>query len=68
MTDLTRTMLGFFGLSPEDKKILDSINRSGLKTMRVVGRGTLMVDAKEVTNTHQFKDYSKKAEQILKSY
>ena len=64
MTGLIKDIFGF-GLSDEDKKVLSAISESGLTTMRVVGRGTLIVDAKEVTNTRKFKEYSKKARRIV---
>lgn len=52
-------------LDEEEKKVLNAIKRSGLKTMRVVGRGTLIVDTREVTNTDKFKSYARQAKEIV---
>lgn len=64
MADLIKKMLGTY-IDPDKQKVLEAINNSGLKTMRVVGRGTLIVDAKEVTNTKKFKDYVEQAKSIV---
>lgn len=57
-------MLGIY-IAPEERKVLDAINSSGLTSMRVIGRGTLTVDAKEVTKTEKFKGYVKQAKIIV---
>lgn len=61
---LIKKMLGVH-VDLDEQKVLDAINQSGLKSMRVVGRGTLMVDAKEVTRTEKFKDYARQAKSIV---
>jgi hypothetical protein len=47
----------WLGLAPTDdeRKVLDALNKNGLKSMRVVGRGTLIMDAEEARNTEKFK-------------
>ncbi len=50
----------------EERRILDAIKDSGLKSMRVVGRGTLVVDPREVTGTEKFKQYVSQARQMVK--
>lgn len=52
-------------LSEEEKKILKQISK--YKTMRVIGRGTLYVDPKEVTSTEQFKHYTKLVKELIKN-
>lgn len=64
MTNLIRKLF-HISISSEEQRVLDAIKDSGLKSMRVVGRGTLVVDAKEVTNTDKFKDYAKEAKKIV---
>jgi hypothetical protein len=49
----------------DEKKVLEAIKESGYTTMRVVGRGTLVVDAKEVTGTDKFKKYTEQAKEIV---
>jgi len=64
VADLIRKMLGAY-ITPDEEEILKAINNSGLKTMRVMGRGTLVVDAQEVTKTDKFKDYAKQAKSVV---
>jgi hypothetical protein len=61
MSDLIKKLL----TNSDEQKVLDAIIQSGLKTMRVIGRGTLVVDAKEVTGTDKFKSYTEQAKQIV---
>ena len=64
MIDLIKKIFGVY-VTPDEQKILDAIDQSGLKTMRVIGRGTLTVDVKEVTNTEKFKGYVAQAKQVV---
>ncbi len=64
MTDLIKKIFGVY-VYPDEQKVLDAINKSGLKTMRVLGRGTLWVDSKEVINTEKFKAYVEQAKSIV---
>ncbi len=64
MARLIKKMFGIY-VDPDEQKILNAIDNSGLQSMRVVGRGTLMVDAKEVTSTEKFKAYAKQAKIIV---
>ncbi len=66
MTDLIKKMLGFY-VGEEDRKVLEAVNKSGLKSMRVVGRGTLMVDPVEVTSSDTFKLHAERAKKIIKN-
>jgi hypothetical protein len=54
-------------LSVEDQRILDALNSSKSQTKRVVGRGTLTVNVKDITSSAKFKEYSKLASQIVAS-
>ena len=54
-----------FSVNSDEQKVLDAIKESGLKSMRVIGRGTLVVDAKEVTSTDKFKVYAREAKKIV---
>lgn len=62
MSNLIRKL---FSISSDEQKVLDAINDSGFKSMRVIGRGTLVVDTKEVTNTNKFKSYAEEAKKIV---
>jgi len=64
VTNLFKKIIGV-SVNPEEQKVLDAINESGLQTMRVVGRGSLTVDSKEVTNTAKFKTYVEQARSIV---
>jgi len=52
-------------ISPEEQRVLDILNASEIKSRRVVGRGTLTVNVKEVTSTERFRILSEKASQIV---
>ncbi|VAW75776.1 hypothetical protein MNBD_GAMMA12-1352 [hydrothermal vent metagenome] len=65
MTDIFKKIIGTY-VAPDEQEVLNAINNSGLKSMRVVGRGTLTVDTKEVTNSPKFKEYVQQAKQIAK--
>lgn len=64
MKDIIKKIFGVY-VTPDEQKVLDAIDQSGLKTMRVIGRGTLTVDVKEVTNTEKFKGYVAQAKHII---
>lgn len=66
MTDIFKKIIGTY-VAPDELEVLNAINSSGLKSMRVVGRGTLTVDSKEVTKTDKFKTYVRQAKRIAKS-
>lgn len=54
-----------FSNTEEEEKVLAAIKESNLQTMRVVGRGTLVVNTREVTKTDKFRKYAELAEQIV---
>lgn len=57
-----------FSKKEDEQKVLDAIMKSALTTMRVIGRGTLTVNTKEVTQTEEFKKYAKLAQQIVQKH
>ena len=61
------TILRMLGLSPseEDKKLKQLVENS-YTSLRVVGRGTVKIDPKEVRNTEEFKRANKAAKDIVK--
>lgn len=63
------SILEKLGLKPtkEDKKIKDLVDNS-YNSLRVVGRGTIRIDPKEVRNTKEFKEALKKAKDIVNNY
>lgn len=63
MSDLIKKIFGIY-VDEEDRKVLEAVNNSGLKSMKVVGRGTLMVDPLEVSSSDTFKSH---ADRIKKS-
>lgn len=50
----------------ERARIEEAIRNSNYSTLRVVGRGTLTVDPKEVSDTTEFKKYAEKAKRIVR--
>ena len=64
MPDIIKKIFGVY-VDQDERKVLEAINQSGLKSMRVIGRGTLLVDPKEVTNTDKFKSYVEQAKSIV---
>jgi hypothetical protein len=64
MTNLIKKILGVY-VSSDEQRVLDAIDQSGLKSMKVVGRGTLTVDPKEVTSSEKFKAYAEQAKSVV---
>ena len=54
-----------FGLTPQDKALADKLNNRSYSSLRVVGRGTLMVDASEVRKSISEQDLYNKAKKIV---
>ncbi|CAE6947075.1 hypothetical protein ACOMICROBIO_GDFFDHBD_03401 [Vibrio sp. B1REV9] len=54
-------------VSEQEKKVLVALQTSEVTSRRVVGRGTLTVDAIEVTRTRKFQEYAEQASQIVNS-
>ncbi|WP_158527212.1 hypothetical protein [Pelagibaculum spongiae] len=54
-------------MSEEDRKILKALKDTGVASRKVVGRGTMTVDAKDVTSTEAFKAHSKRASEIVRA-
>ncbi|MBB1337943.1 hypothetical protein [Pseudoalteromonas sp. SR44-2] len=54
-----------FGLTPQDKVLAEKLNNKSYSSLRVVGRGTLMVDASEVRKSISEQDLYKKAKEIV---
>ncbi|EGR2840680.1 hypothetical protein [Vibrio cholerae] len=52
-------------VSEQEKKVLIALQTSEVTSRRVVGRGTLTVDAIEVTRTRKFQEYAEQASQIV---
>ena len=66
MSKISKQIREFFS-SEDEKKILDLIEKSEFKTRRVIGRGTLTIDSKEVFHSPKFKKYKKKKKKIVNS-
>ncbi len=51
----------------EEKSIIDSLKNkdNGSQSMRVVGRGTLVMNARDVRSSQKYKDLLKKADKII---
>ena len=54
-------------LTDDEKRIRTAINNSGLKTMRVVGRGTLKIDGREIAQQEWFKQYVRRAKVLMEN-
>jgi len=59
-------MLGL-NLEKDKETMLSTIVNSGYTSTKVVGRGTLVVDSSEVTETEEYKMYVKKARKIIEA-
>lgn len=55
----------FINPSDDEKKIIEALKKNSSKSMDVVGRGTLVMDAKEVTNSEKYKKLLANADRIL---
>lgn len=62
-------ILGLLGIIPteEEQRILDKIKASQYTSMKVVGRGTLTMEAYEVASSAAFKKRTEQARQIVNS-
>ncbi|MCE3046283.1 hypothetical protein [Legionella sp. 16cNR16C] len=51
----------------EEKEIIKALKNkdNGSQSMRVVGRGTLVMSAKDVRNSQKYKDLIQKADKIV---
>ena len=61
-------LLQFMGLAPseDEKKFLEKIGANAPQSMRVVGRGTLVMDAKDALNTVGARQMAKNAEKLVR--
>ena len=59
-------LLQYLGLAPseQDKKLKKLVNES-YDSLRVVGRGTVKIDPREVSQTPEFKRAKQQAKQIV---
>lgn len=59
-------LLMWLGLeaNKEEKHILEMLNKNALPSMRIVGRGTLTMDAIEARSTEAAKNYIKDMEKM----
>lgn len=57
----------YVGVSPSDdeKKVIEALKNNGTGSMKVIGRGTLVMDAKDVTSSKKYKDLLAKADKIV---
>ncbi|HAT1802597.1 TPA: hypothetical protein I8Z04_001255 [Legionella pneumophila] len=55
----------FIHPTDDEKKVIEALKNSNSKTMDVVGRGTLVMDAKEVTNSEKYKKLLANSGKIL---
>lgn len=63
-SDTVRTLLNI-NVTPEEQRVLDLLDASGVKSRKVVGRGTLVVDPIEITSSPEFAGYCKQARKIV---
>ena len=59
--------LALFGLAPtsEEREILQHLRKKEASSMRVVGRGTLIMDAKVARSTKKSKDFIEKIDKFV---
>ncbi|WP_130413123.1 hypothetical protein [Fluviicoccus keumensis] len=60
-------LFGLLGLSPSDdeRKVMETVKKS-YSSLRVVGRGTVVINPADVIKDDNFKVYYKKAAEIVK--
>lgn len=66
MTELLKKLFKL-ALSVEDQRVLEALNSSSVASKRVIGRGTLTVTVSDVTSSEKFKNYTRKASEIVAS-
>lgn len=54
-----------FGQNKDEQTLIKALLDNQLNSRRVVGRGTVLVDANEVRATEKYQDMLKKAEKIV---
>lgn len=64
MSELLKRLLKL-NISPEEQRVLDALNASTITSRKVVGRGTLTVNVKDITSSEKFREYSIKATRIV---
>lgn len=66
---MIKKILVGLGLAPSesDRKLRDLVNKS-YKSVRVVGRGTIVIDPSEVAATPEFKEARARAADIVRSH
>lgn len=66
---MIRKILVSLGLAPSDSdiKLRDLVNKS-YKSVRVVGRGTVVIDPAEVTATPEFQAARRQAAEIVRAH
>lgn len=66
---MLKKILVSLGLAPsaQDIKLRELVNKS-YKSVRVVGRGTVMIDPAEVAATPEFKQARKQAGEIVRAH
>jgi len=62
-----KKFLGWFGLAPttEEREILQHLRKKEASSMRVVGRGTLTMDASVARSTQKSKDFIQKIDRLV---
>ncbi|TRW94402.1 hypothetical protein [Candidatus Methylobacter oryzae] len=61
------TLLRFFGLVPteEERELLKHLRKKETSSMRVLGRGTLTMSAKEARSTKKSKEFIAKMDKLI---
>ena len=67
MTNIFKSLFGLV-LSSDEQKILEALESSNVDSKRVVGRGTLVLNASQVTASEKFRKYSKQASAIVANH
>lgn len=59
--------LAFFGLAPssEEREVLQHLRKKEASTMRVVGRGTLTMDAAAARSTKKSREFIEKLDRLV---
>lgn len=55
----------FFKLNEAEAEIINTIKASKIKSIRVVGRGTIVIDSSEIVETEKYKELSNRAKRLL---
>ena len=58
-------LLNLFSFNEQQEEIAARLKAENLRSLRVVGRGTILADAREIRSSQKFKDYAQRASGLV---